>query len=430
MKKSFLAAGLMVFTLSFLPPMAGRLLAADCRAIGHQIESETNLLKRQTLARHGVAVCPDDPVINFHHAYSLERFRDYREALKHYQQAARLDPEYAASYFGMGDMYLQLGRAEDAVKAYEFGLNLAPDARRAQRSLEQARARLEGQATERREDVASFASLLGLEPEEEAVAEPAPPVAELVQPRQAEPEVASHMLIYAAGTGGSIVGDVSQKVVAGDDGRPVVAEPEVGYQFVAWSDGRTDNHRVDSEVNGDVTVTAGFAPLVYTVSALAGSHGIIEGPTSRPVTHGQETNFVVKPDEGYMVDVEESCGGHFDGELYRTGPVTADCTVNFTFAAIPAVPDEVFDSLADGPEGEPVAPVDAAVVTTVAAPLMEPSMAVGENENMVEGERLGDTWWRVRGIDAEGVAVEPTAVEQKQKPGERLGDTWIRPSSN
>ncbi|ADH84882.1 tetratricopeptide repeat protein [Desulfurivibrio alkaliphilus] len=423
MKKTFLISGLMVFGLSMLLPVTAPLFAADCQVIGGEIESETNLLKRQALARQGVVACPDDPRINFHYAYSLERFRQYREALKHYQQAAIHDPEFAASYFGMGDMYLQLGRPEDAVKAYEFGLALAPEAGRAQRSLAEARSRLQEQATGRHDDdVTSFAGLMGLEPEQEPDPEP---VVEAVPQQEEPPKAVTHLLVYAAGAGGSIAGDVSQQVVEGEDGRKVTAEPEVGYQFVAWSDGRTDNPRVDSGVSRDVTVAAGFAPVVYTVTALTGPNGDIAGRGSQPVVHGGEVGFAVKPGAGYIASAEGSCDGYFDGDLYRIGSVTADCTVNFTFAAIRDEPEDAAGVSVDEVVVE--AAVEAPGVEATAVEMASPEPSTAVSDKPLEGERLGDTWWRVQGSDGAGSITESATVGQKMEQGGRLGDTWLRP---
>lgn len=113
-------------------------MAADCLAIRKKIKQETDLLKRREMIKQGLTNCPNDPVINFKYAYSLERFRKYNEALKHYQVATKLDPKYAKAYFGMGDMYLQIGDPHASVSAYQKGLAIAPDNKRAARSMQDA----------------------------------------------------------------------------------------------------------------------------------------------------------------------------------------------------------------------------------------------------------------------------------------------------
>ncbi|MDA3786234.1 MAG: hypothetical protein PF568_05020, partial [Deltaproteobacteria bacterium] len=103
----FITSGLFLGLLAF-QPFVNQTLAADCLAIRKQIEGETDILKLKELAHSGISDCPNDPIINFEYAYSMERFRKYREALKYYQLAAKLAPKYAKSYFGMGDMYMNL----------------------------------------------------------------------------------------------------------------------------------------------------------------------------------------------------------------------------------------------------------------------------------------------------------------------------------
>jgi tetratricopeptide (TPR) repeat protein len=117
---------------------AGSAFAADCLAVRKRIQQETDLLKKRKLVQEGLTNCPNDPVINFKYAYSLERFRKYDEALKHYQAATKLDPKYAKAYFGMGDMYLQLGRPQESVAAYQEGLSIDPNNKRAARSMQEA----------------------------------------------------------------------------------------------------------------------------------------------------------------------------------------------------------------------------------------------------------------------------------------------------
>lgn len=130
--------GIITLTALLLFSVAGQAVAADCLAIRKKIKQETNLLKKRELITQGLTDCPNDPVINLNYAYSLERFRKYEEALKHYQVATKLDPKYAKAYFGMGDIYLQLDQPDKAIKAYQKGLSIKPDDKRAARSLQKA----------------------------------------------------------------------------------------------------------------------------------------------------------------------------------------------------------------------------------------------------------------------------------------------------
>ncbi len=131
-------SGVVVLTTLLLISIAASAFSADCLAIRKKIQQESDLLKRRQLVEEGLTNCPNDPVINFKYAYSLERFRKYDKALKHYQVATKLDPKYAKAYFGMGDMYLQTGKPQESVVAYQKGLSIDPTNKRAARSMQEA----------------------------------------------------------------------------------------------------------------------------------------------------------------------------------------------------------------------------------------------------------------------------------------------------
>ncbi|KKP79636.1 MAG: S-layer domain protein, partial [Candidatus Moranbacteria bacterium GW2011_GWF2_35_39] len=68
----------------------------------------------------------------------------------------------------------------------------------------------------------------------------------------------SHTLTYTAGANGAIVGTTPQTINHGADGTAVTADPDDNYHFVEWSDLSTDNSRTDTNVTGDISVTANF----------------------------------------------------------------------------------------------------------------------------------------------------------------------------
>ena len=113
---------------------------ADCLAVRKKIAQERDMLQKRELVKQGLKDCPNDAVINFTYAYSLERFRKYDEALKHYKISVKLDPKYAKGYFGMGDMYSQLHKPDKAYAAYKKGLVYDPKNKRALKSLAAAEA--------------------------------------------------------------------------------------------------------------------------------------------------------------------------------------------------------------------------------------------------------------------------------------------------
>jgi hypothetical protein len=70
-----------------------------------------------------------------------------------------------------------------------------------------------------------------------------------------------HTVTYEPSQGGSITGAASQVRIPGASTAAVTAVPADGHRFVQWSDGRTDNPRVDRNVTADMALTAVFAPI-------------------------------------------------------------------------------------------------------------------------------------------------------------------------
>ena len=79
--------------------------------------------------------CPEDAELLYSYAYSLERMRKYKEAIRQYERVTELDPSNAKVFFNMGDIYRNQEKKEEAIAAYEKGLSLVPDNARAQKRL-------------------------------------------------------------------------------------------------------------------------------------------------------------------------------------------------------------------------------------------------------------------------------------------------------
>lgn len=116
--------------------------AADCKKIAETINQEHDLIARRDLLATAIKQCPKDPDINFMQGYTLERLRDYKDALPYYLTASTLDPKHAKAFFGMGDIYMVTDKVQNAVSAYEKGLGIDPGNKRAAKSLESARIKL------------------------------------------------------------------------------------------------------------------------------------------------------------------------------------------------------------------------------------------------------------------------------------------------
>ena len=109
-----------------------------------------------------------------------------------------------------------------------------------------------------------------------------------------------YVLEYHAGPNGSLSGQTEQLVNFGEDGTPVTAVPDEHYHFDGWSDGSTDNPRIDTDVSEDIDVTASFAIDTFTLTYTAGSHGSIAGPASQTVDYGEDGEPVTaEGDLGY-----------------------------------------------------------------------------------------------------------------------------------
>lgn len=91
------------------------------------------------------------------------------------------------------------------------------------------------------------------------------------------------------------------------------------------------NTYTTAPVTADCTVTASFAIDTHTVTASAGANGSIT-PATQEVDHGEVAMLAVTPDANHHIQSVTGCGGSLNGTTYTTGPVTADCTVNATFA--------------------------------------------------------------------------------------------------
>ena len=108
-----------------------------------------------------------------------------------------------------------------------------------------------------------------------------------------------YTLTYTAGAGGTIEGEAVQSVLGGNSGTAVTAVPNEGYAFVRWSDGVTTATRTDTDVVGNLSVTAEFASLCH-LTYVAGEGGTIEGETVQSVpVGGSGTAVTAMPNEGY-----------------------------------------------------------------------------------------------------------------------------------
>ena len=80
-------------------------------------------------------------------------------------------------------------------------------------------------------------------------------------------EINKFNLVYQAGSNGSIIGSLSQRISYGADGTAVTATPAAGYKFTGWSDSKTEASRTDTNITADKTLTATFAAISAEVNS-------------------------------------------------------------------------------------------------------------------------------------------------------------------
>lgn len=136
----------------------------------------------------------------------------------------------------------------------------------------------------------------------------------------------------SAGEGGSIAPGSAQLEHGHSASFVVSANAGYDIETVQGCGGALDGDiYTTAPVTTDCAVTASFVRRTYVLSAKAGEGGSIT-PASSNVVHGESAQLTISPDDGYRIDTVSGCGGNLAGETYTTGAITANCTVNATFA--------------------------------------------------------------------------------------------------
>jgi hypothetical protein len=86
---------------------------------------------------------------------------------------------------------------------------------------------------------------------------------------------------------------------------------------------------------GGGEVTPPTTPATFTVTPSASAGGSISPAVATEVQEGATVTFTLTPDEGFgTLEVGGTCGGTLDGNTYTTNAITANCTVQASFAAV------------------------------------------------------------------------------------------------
>lgn len=150
-------------------------------------------------------------------------------------------------------------------------------------------------------------------------------------------ESKSYLMYYQAGSEkvagtyirrGRIIGDSIQTVEEGAKSTPVLAAAYDGYKFVKWSDGVTDNPRIDSNIDKDSVVTAMFAKAefkyIVEYKTVDGKGSITASVYGKPIKSGDKVDetkqvvFTIVPEKGYLVKSWYLNGDKVAGEQGKT----------------------------------------------------------------------------------------------------------------
>jgi len=183
----------------------------------------------------------------------------------------------------------------------------------------------------------------------------------------------TYTLTYTAGANGSITGVTPQTVNSGASGSTVTAVANTGYHFVNWSDGVTTVTRTDSNVTGNITVTAIFAE--DTTNGGGGSNIPVTPPT---ITGG----------------VTDGTTGTKVSNITATVTTTADGTDTVTMNAAQTVelkqPDGTISPLTDTSKVAITTSTGAVVPIASDETIQVTSLAKGTNNNFDISYDLGN----------------------------------------
>ncbi|RYD14701.1 MAG: hypothetical protein EOP90_12180 [Lysobacteraceae bacterium] len=113
----------------------------------------------------------------------------------------------------------------------------------------------------------------------------------------------------------------------------LVATPGAGRLFSGWSGDCTGNSPTTAVTMDQArSCTAAFMPDTVVVTPVAGPNGSLAPATPQTVTYGSTIAFTVTPAANHHIASVTGCGGTLAGNLFTTAPLTANCTVNATFA--------------------------------------------------------------------------------------------------
>jgi len=103
--------------------------------------------KAAEIGLRGIEVEEYGPAIRLQYSWSLQGLGRYEEAAEQLEIATAMDPAYLDAYRMLGDVYVGLGRDEDAIEVYEHTLEAQPGNEAVQAAIVAAQERLAAAGT-------------------------------------------------------------------------------------------------------------------------------------------------------------------------------------------------------------------------------------------------------------------------------------------
>ncbi len=88
-----------------------------------------------TLYEHSLSVIDGDPLLHYNLANELREQGRLDDAVRHYEEAIRFDPNYVAAHTNLGPILAQQGRTDQAIAHYVAALRIKPDVAEAHNNL-------------------------------------------------------------------------------------------------------------------------------------------------------------------------------------------------------------------------------------------------------------------------------------------------------